>query len=521
MSKLAKKKTGKKDHVNVMLLAMSTLPGNPKMNTYQYADGEKMVYFKSYSQMEPHTKLTIHLLAKKGEKLDRIVILESKEARTQKKENWKGETATDLFKKRIINYLGGSENIEISLEDMLPELQETGCNSKIYEGKYPEICLIDLEDPVYFWNAVQEIRKGGRKVHLYMDMQGGDRNAVSQMNAIAELLVRQKVDIKKRFANDYEFSKTLHTIRDAGKEYRTYELISAMDIFTSYGWGDKLQQYFKGVKDEDSWESMLLTAIEEASKAISQCSPDRFDRAVRKIEDIQKTKESDESEPGKNTISELDVVYQDIKENYASLLNQKYRYVAQIRWCLDKKFLQQAMTILEAKMPYEFIHSGLIYYLTKNDDKEKFLKSCKEMYCENINREKGKIPAFKMKDLNHYLLKDYAKGYVKNEDKNYLRDYKKLFKYGIGIKNKSKVEELLIKYWNLSDLRNHMNHATADEHDPNGFFCYMQKECPEDSNWKNDVPVDYEQQIRNFLDEWERLADQVPDFIREQVEDAS
>lgn len=167
MSKSAKKKTGKKDHVNVMLLAMSTLPGNPKMNTYQYADGEKMVYFKSYSQMEPHTKLTIHLLAKKGEKLDRIVILESKEARTQKKENWKGETATDLFKKRIINYFGGSENIEISLEDTLSELQEAGCNSKIYEEKYPEICLIDLEDPVYFWNAVQEIRKEGRKVHLY------------------------------------------------------------------------------------------------------------------------------------------------------------------------------------------------------------------------------------------------------------------------------------------------------------------------------------------------------------------
>ena len=49
----------------------------------------------------------------------------------------------------------------------------------------------------------------------------------------------------------------------------------------------------------------------------------------------------------------------------------------------------------------------------------------------------------------------------------------------------------------------------------------MQRERPEDSNWKNDVPVDYEQQIRDFLDEWERLADQVPDSIREQVEDAS
>ncbi len=84
-----------------------------------------------------------------------------------------------------------------------------------------------------------------------MDMQGGDRNAISQMNAMAELLVRQKVEIQARYANDYEpkKEKPLHTIRDASREYRTYELISAMDIFARYGWGDKLEEYFKNEKE--------------------------------------------------------------------------------------------------------------------------------------------------------------------------------------------------------------------------------------------------------------------------------
>ena len=40
-------------HENVLLLAMSTLPQTPKVNTYQIEEG-KILYFKSYSQMEPH-----------------------------------------------------------------------------------------------------------------------------------------------------------------------------------------------------------------------------------------------------------------------------------------------------------------------------------------------------------------------------------------------------------------------------------------------------------------------------------
>ena len=63
-----------------------------------------------------------------------------------------------------------------------------------------------------------------------MDMQGGDRNAVSQMNAIVELLERQGVMIRGRYANDYNPTRKerpLHTIREVSKEYRTYDLISA------------------------------------------------------------------------------------------------------------------------------------------------------------------------------------------------------------------------------------------------------------------------------------------------------
>ena len=40
---------------NVMLLAMSTLPRNPEINTYQIQEEKETLYFKGISQMEQIT----------------------------------------------------------------------------------------------------------------------------------------------------------------------------------------------------------------------------------------------------------------------------------------------------------------------------------------------------------------------------------------------------------------------------------------------------------------------------------
>ena len=107
------KSTKKSKHENVMLLAMSTLPFQPKINTYQIVENGKVLYFESLSQMEPHTKYVLRMLADEEDKLDRNVFLESSKARTEKPENWNNETATTLFTKRIHNYMGGNETVDL------------------------------------------------------------------------------------------------------------------------------------------------------------------------------------------------------------------------------------------------------------------------------------------------------------------------------------------------------------------------------------------------------------------------
>lgn len=514
MDELRKVKSMGEQHENVLLLAMSTLPRQPKINTYKIEDGAGTLYFKSLSQMEPHTKCVLYMLATRGEKLDRIVILESSKVREEKPENWKQETATSLFAKRICNYLGRHEEVGIEVADELENLKESSCDWSIYEEGLPGIITIDLDNSVFFWEAAKAIRgsERGKRIHLYMDMQGGDRNAVSQMNAIAELLGRQNVIIQGRFANDFEpkREKPLHTIRDASREYRTYELISAMDIFARYGRGDKLEEYFRESGSGDTKEKKLVEAIQEASLAISRCSGDGFDSAVQKIEQLEKEFENPD------TITEMDVVYEDIFDDYKPLLTSKYRYVAQILWCLDKQFLQQALTILEAKMPCEFVRSGLLYYLTTDEDREKFLEKCEEIYKELPEKER-----YRMKDLNHYLLKDY---FFYNYKQKFFWDPKKLLKlkFGLNSKHRKEVGLLWEDYKDICRLRNQINHAADGRHDPDGFFCYMKERALEkDSTWNEDTRVNVEERIRRFLDDWTKLADQVPEETRRKIVDLS
>lgn len=523
---------------NVMLISMSTLPRYPKFNTYQIQEGGETLYFKSLSQMEPHTKYVLWKLTAKGKKLDRIVILESEKARTEIPDHWGGETATTLFRKRIASYLGYPGKTEIQCEDELAGNSES--LPKKNDGKsdapgmeMPAIVTINNEEPVYFWKAVWAIlgcepenRDPGKRIHLYMDMQGGERNAVSQMNAIVELLKRQGVTVMGRYANDFEPKRPtpLHTIREASQEYRTYDLISAMDVFTSYGWGDSLEKYFHGRVRGSSKERKLIKAIQQASSAISKCNADGFDGAVRKIEALQ----ADFKNP--DHITELDVVFQDIRNDYMTLFHTKHRYVSQIRWCLDKKFLQQALTIFEAKMPQEFVMSGLLYYLTKDsseEEQQQFLETCRDMYLREFTYTDGygrlryKAGRFRMKDINHYLIKEYCNGFDRRTRTNYIHDPHHILHLGLGEEHRDEVSALLTEYRDLCGLRNQMNHAITGKHPQEGFYAYMKESFSNDSNWRDSTGANYEKQIRDYLDRWEALADQVPEELSTNILDKS
>ena len=512
-------------HENVMLLSMSRLPVNKSINTYKgiNKDGQEY-YFKGISQLEAHSKYVAKILDAKSEKIDRFVILSTKETRTNYGDSYES-SAVEFYKMRMSAYLTNSENSnDFEGEDNNKDKEEIGLENVTYENTENLFKVIELEDPIFFWKAANAITGSSDKVRLFMDMQGGDRNIVARMNAIVQLL-GERVEIGGRFANNYDPQKSeVRQISDVSSEYKTYELITAMDSFKRYGRGDGLVEYFKDKKKEDEKAKALTEAIKNASDAIQFCDVDGFDKAINEIAALhEKFVSGSDTEK-----TEMDVIYEDIYRDYKPLINAEHRYVEQIRWCIKKKFFQQALTIFEAKMPNEYVVSGLKYYCNSKDKIKDVMEKFENIYFkfyplqkktdENGNKYKTtNKEAYRMKYLNHFFICDYEKklrDYKEKykEDESKLKELKEI-EIHFGIEGCERVEESIKEYNKIKNMRNKINHV-ASVHNKDGFFYHMFNNHKKDKNWKlsNQQIGNVIGQIEDFLEKFCKLAAEVKDI---------
>lgn len=497
---------------NVLLLSMSTLPNNMKVQQYYFEENEEKIECYGYSQLEPITKLIIQKLEKQGKKLDKIVIMASKEA-LETKNRVVDCAAVPFYMQRINEYLS-ERNVQKSKDDScfqsLIEKNEI-VNEYLSDYSFPEdvempsvkdvsieiVKIYGKEELNVFFDVIDCIKATGNHVNLYLDMQGGDRNTVAQMNAIVNLLEDQGVRIKARYAISFNYAKNIHKINEVSEKYTAYQLIGAMQSFKKYGRGQSLLDYFEGKKTNRDHE--VLLAIQKASDAIRLCDMDEFDDAVSKIEQIKNKREK---EKGSNEKTELDIVFDDIQKDYEKLFGQgKGMYIAKIKWCLEKGFLQQALTIVESKIPEYLYDLGII---TVDMEKE-ITGSCKmgdEIVYERPMKVSEIIQALK-KELRKNYAKDQhilieqlcldnisGKNYqfpdsVKTVNellKAYHQDYKKRSCFTIGKKTKYKYlvtykvkDEYLEKnknaymahflklHWVLKQQRNNINHSSNND----------------------------------------------------------
>lgn len=487
---------------NVLLLSMSTLPYNRQMHHYQIKDGGRTYDFNGIVQLEAGTKFVLSKLAGENKKVDRIIIMASAETRDQREKQYDNATAIEFYKDRIRDYIMGNENHKLGLEN---KIEETRFEKPEY---YPDIDalfhVIEIDEGtnqyrISFWRTVKEIKGNSpdRHINLYMDMQGGDRNAITQMNAIVELLRNQNVTIRGRYATKFHPGNMVQRVAEVSESYRTYELMAAMQVFKNYGWGKELVQYFGN--QESKRDKKLVEAIQTASDAIRLSNVGSFDQAVNNIQKLTEEFENSDRTEGEKT--QLDIVFEDIKEDYRPLLiDSRYKYIEQIRWCLRKGFLQQALTILEAKMPYEYVNNGLLYYCDQKDNVEKLIRSFEEIYRTVYQKSDN---SYKMKDLNYYFIK-----YYKYDEK--MSNIQ--MKYACQ-DMKDRIDKNLQRYYALCKKRNKANHAASSmSRNPNGFFCYMQRKYPQDQTWSEGSErslKNLEKEVADFLNEFEKLADEV------------
>ena len=390
---------------NVILLSMSTLPDKVKQNKFKFKIEKEDRIFYGQSQLSPDTKTILSIIDAKGEGIDRIVILATKEAREKKERgliDFEGKEikrivdAVSFFKEEILDYVAKCKESSEDEEYCLKNLSVTEDKFVVVDlDKYsPE----NADEVIY--DAVKAIKgDGDKEINLYINMQGGIRSTMMKMNAITELLESQNVRVVGRYANNYNAREPQpYESVSVADDYRPYELVTAMTIFKKYGRGEKLLEYFSD-DEKTPHAKKLAEAIKLAADSIQLCDVDGFDEAIEAIRKFDEEYKESEASPT------LKIIYQDIKSDYESILNAEHKYVAQIRWCLNKGFLQQAMTILESKMPDEYVRSGILYFCQKGQE-EVVLNKFELMYENNYlieGKQKDSKEAFMMKNIKKRL----------------------------------------------------------------------------------------------------------------------
>ena len=501
----------------VILLMMSTLPERKTINTYRYEEHDEYT-FKGISQLEAGTKYFLQKSAKDNKCIDRIVVIASDEASAESKRY--GISAVELYRNRIIGFISGDTDHEHlsydCIDEKCPDVQEsrflgTGLYNitnfseygfKVVKGSSP----LDI-----MWKASNEIKGNAERIELMIDMQGGDRNDIPMVSTVLELLEDQNVSVIEHVATGFEKDKTIQPIKSVDEKYRSYNLATAYHVFMWFGRGDYLARFFKQTRDEKIADSIL-----EISQAVLLCDVSGFDSGLFNLANaIENRGNTDE-----NNATGMDFIIDKIKEDFGELLNisadqTPMKYVNQIRWCLDKGYIQQAMTILESKMPKEFVWNAIDYYCDTSDDKDQIMSQFENIYDWYISNPENKRNAYRMIDLDHYWIKYF-----------FIDEKKAGFPIG-NLKHKSELSKknrncLKTDYLNLCKKRNVVNHAADRSHKEEGFFAIMQKNKPEDEIFKSGDEGSIEDlitDINDFLGKFESMAATVDEDTKKKVVD--
>lgn len=399
--------------MNVILLAMSTFPMFMKRCIASYGENEEL--FSYFSQLEPGCKHFIYKLGNKGIGFDKIIVLCTDETLTAPKDNigYDGKPKTqllrhgdktfdisnkspyDFFKERMISYIK-NDATDFEAEEILGA-DTAGLTRFIHSELYsnPESLFIPVrveKNEVEITSSIKEVihlfdalpRKENEKLFLYLNAQGGARKNVQIVNTVLNMLQSRKYSLSE--VNVIEFNDDRNSSRfrmlDVTGSYLKNDLAAAMNAFLQYGRADMFVDYYKKYKKErkisTAPEDDIVENINNISDAMLMCDIDGFLDCIGKLKMSIKKYERDMNGT-KDSFFEL--IVGDIKKSYRELFDSDDMIADMdvlVDWCLRRKLLQQAVTILESKTA-DFVFDYGVLYSKKDEETQNRLSELRRL----------------------------------------------------------------------------------------------------------------------------------------------
>ena len=433
---------------NVLLTTLSTLDfERAKLSAYFYEEntGEK-IYCNGLSAQEPGSK---YILSKY--QIDQIVVVGTKQtindSEDEKDEkvvsNLKAESdkyfqehkncrdedlmpkdmsAFKFYKLRIGSFLSGEK-----WEDLSEYEKEQSKKSKDKDGKEQDSYTLYMNNKKMVPLDVNKERAIGVKfvaeqddkeqkdnilgivntilgistdpeeeICLYMDMQGGNRTSGFVRNAVVSILNNQttsRVSLKFIVATNFNGSTiSENEIVDETRRYKITDLVSGMNAFLRYGKADMIKQYCRELQvEETSPVGKLVTTMDAIDSAISLCNMDALVKKIGELKQLFLTQETFNKD--NRDLDVFQILQDGIRRDYGGLLEDKkgdqLDYIDLIEWCTRKGLLQQALTLVEDKMPSYYFKKEWIKYdfgETPSNSKKFFLKKLGQGYESDNNK---------------------------------------------------------------------------------------------------------------------------------------
>lgn len=478
-------KNNKKEK-NILILPMSTMYYSgiseyEVKNLSGVSDDFKKGYY--VSQLEPVPRVLTNMLNNKGSKLDAIYVLNTHETEFDKV-NYQNEesfkkitdtkdivdvsnskyTAYSYFKERCAKFVDESNIHSVLLESSNNKIDN---RTKSIDKDYDvERALYEITEKLQDELEVENVEK----VHLYVDIHGGLRDSATVLNAIIMLMKDlDNIELEDIYAIDY--TKPKGVVKSVKKIENIYDFVGGMHEFLSFGRSNGLKKYVeeenvkKDVMSNGQHEKnqTLVNTINMFSDGISLNKAGLFSESLSQLAN-KVNGVSYERNFGivKQLISNNYVVYIDKLEktngeqSQYDLLGEEMNYLpAQLKWCLDKDLLQQALTLIESVMIESFINVGIVFYPKWGKDYAKnYAKDYKHAFDNWVNlslfeNDENQTRTMKCDGVEREMNAGQPMSYFKSHTEFFCDMDNGLAEQG---KNKNEIENIILK--RIHDYRN-------------------------------------------------------------------
>ena len=340
---------------NILLMFLSTINLKSAPTYYGISANPKGEVTKTTN--ESAIRYILYKECRGDAKLNKIFIFASNTVRNEFVGD-SGKTHLQYFKDRIAEFIPNVDDC-INAETIYNYDENSS-------GVQNMIAVAEMAERIQKYSV-------GKNVTLHVDLTGGMRNVNMMMLDIIRFLEYNGIKIGRLIYSQYQPRENVGYIHEIKNIYDLLQLISGVEEFINFGSVKVLQEYYKNQTENISANLQnLLDAMKNFAEAIKLCRYGQFKNSVEKLHDAINDFSADENDLNDILMARL---IEKIKQQYENLIATRGQDdIKIIRWCIEKGYLQQALTLYTERIP-EYVGENFISIT--EEEEEKLLRAMK------------------------------------------------------------------------------------------------------------------------------------------------